>query len=132
MTEHEPRTLSLREHTFRFKPAMNAKDFGLVTTIGTGSAEGNLFDLLSGVVRRTMIADDRERWDALWDDDLDEPISFQEFSEFVNTLIEDESKRPTASPSPSGPTASSTRTPSTGGSGSKEAAESRPSSRVPV
>ena len=128
----EPRTLSLREHTFRFKPTMNAKDFGIVTTLGTGTAEGNLFDMLNGVVRRTMIAEDRERWDTLWDEDLDHPISFQEFSEFVNLMIEDESKRPTASPSPSGSTAASTRTQSTGNSDSREAAASTPSTRVPV
>lgn len=132
MTEHEPRTLALRDREFRFKRAMSAKDFGIVSTLGTGSAEGNLFELLSGVVRRTLIADDRPAWDALWDEDMDDPIGFDEFSEFVNVLIEDEAKRPTVSPSPSGNTPGSTRTPSTGGSDSTEAAASTPSRSVPV
>jgi hypothetical protein len=135
MTDYEDletRALKLREHEFTFKPTMSAKDFGIVTRFGSTQIEGDFFELLSGVVRRTLVEASRKDWDALWEKDLEVPITFEELSEFVNRIVESEANRPTQSPSRSGASARTTETSSTGNSGSLAEQASTPSPSVPV
>lgn len=102
----DTRKLSLRDYEFEFKPTMSAKDFG--TAASAQEMKGNLFENISSVVRNTLIASERQRWDELWEMDLDEPITFKELDDFVGQLIASEADRPTQPPSPSGSTAKTT------------------------
>jgi hypothetical protein len=132
----DTRRFALREgYEFDFKPTMSAKDFGLMTRFrenGTVDNVGDFFELVSGVIRRTLIAADRERWDKVWEEDLDRPITFAEVTELANKVMSDDAGRPTQQPSPSGPSASTDSTRSTDGSDSKERTASPTSRSVPV
>jgi len=136
MSEPDTRTFVLREgYEFEFKPTMSAKDFGLMTRFredGAVTDVGDFFELVSGVIRRTMIAADRERWDKIWDEDLDRPITFSEVTELANKVMADDAGRPTQQPSSSGQSASSASTKSTDGSDSKAPVALPTSRSVPV
>src|ERR1051326_4518142 len=90
-----PRTLKLRDREFACKPTMSAKDFGIITRFGSEQIQGDFFELLNGVVRRTLLPESRDAWDALWEEDLEVPVSFEELSNFVNSMLEDAAARPT-------------------------------------
>ncbi len=129
----EPREIKLREYVFNAKPTMSAKDFGVISRFAGGEGlTGDLFELLSGAIRNTLVAASRDDWDKIWTLDLDNPITFEEVAEFANRLAESEANRPTSPPSPSGPTASSAQTNSTDDSGSQAAKASSRSPSVPV
>ncbi len=138
MTDTAPdtRTFTLREgYEFEFKPTMSAKDFGLMTRFradGTVANVGDFFELVSGVVRRTLVPSERERYDKVWDEDLDNPITFAELTELANKVMTDDAGRPTQQPTSSGPSASSDTPNSTENSGSKERSGSTISRSVPV
>ncbi len=138
MTElNDTRTFTLREgYDFEFKPTMSAKDFGLMTRFREDGqvtdTVGDFFELVSGVIRRTLIASERERWDKVWEEDLDRPISWSEINDFVAKVMSDDAGRPTQPPSPSGASASSASTKSTENSDSKERVGSTTSPSVPV
>ncbi len=132
----DTRSFDLREgYTFEFKPTMSAKDFGLMTRFredGAVTDVGDFFELVSGVIRRTLIASERERYDKIWEEDLDRPITFAELTELANKVMSDDAGRPTQQPSPSTPSASNASTRSTESSDSKERAGSTSSRSVPV
>lgn len=115
---------------FRAKPTMSAKDFGALSNIDVAST--NLFELYSRVIRNTLIAEERPRWDALWEEDLPVPFTFKELDDMTNKLVVDESNRPTLPPSPSGTTGGSTKTNSMDASASREAVASAISTSGPV
>lgn len=125
----ETRQFVLRDWEFTFKPTMSAKDFGALASAQESARD--LFEVYSSVIRNTLVADERKRWDELWEQDMDVPVSFPELDAFVSKLVEAESSRPTQPPSPSGSTAKSTTQNSTAGSDLQEVLGSTPSrSRV--
>ncbi len=132
----DTRRFALREgYEFDFKPTMSAKDFGLMTRFredGAVTDVGDFFELVSGVIRRTLIAAERERWDKIWDEDMDRPITFAEVTELANNVMSSDAGRPTQPPPSSGPSASSGTTKSTDDSDSKERSDSMSSRSVPV
>lgn len=129
----EPREIKLREFVFHAKPTMSAKDFGTISRFAGGDGlTGDYFELLGGACRNTLVAAERERWDEIWTLDLDVPITFEEVAEFANKLAETEANRPTQPPSPSGRSASSVPTSSTGNSDSAEAKVTSRSQSAPV
>ncbi len=136
MSEADTRTFTLRDgYDFEFKPTMSAKDFGLMTRFredGTVDNVGDFFELVSGVVRRTLIASERERYDKIWDEDLDRPITFNELTELANKVMSDDAGRPTQQPTSSGDSAKSDTPSSTGNSDSKEHVGLTISRSVPV
>jgi len=115
------RILKLREYEFEAKPTMSAKDFGRYSSFSGGTLQGDFFELVSSVIRNTLVPAAREAWDAVWEQDLDIPITFEELLAFANELVENEAARPTQRRSPSGTTASATATQSTGNSDSPAA-----------
>src|SRR4051812_23140498 len=89
------RTLRLREYEFEAKPTMSAKDFGRYSSFSGGAIEGDFFELVSTVIRNTLLPSSREAWDNLWEQDLDVPVTFEELLAFANDLVENEAARPT-------------------------------------
>ncbi len=137
MSEDDTRVFVLREgYEFTFKPTMSAKDFGLMSRFrddGTAPEEvSDYFEHVNGCIRRSLIASERERWDAIWEVDMDRPFTFNEISELAGKLMSSDAGRPTQQPSPSGPSASTTSTQSTDGSDSKERPALTTSKSVPV
>ena len=121
MTDHTAlqgvtRTVKLREHEFIAKPTMSGQDFGAITALANGSAEGDLFKVLSTAIRNTLIASEREKWDAIWKLDLDVPITWEETLAVANELCEEATGRPTQPLSLSGRSGENGQTRSTGAS----------------
>jgi hypothetical protein len=109
------RTFTLRGVEFTAKPIMPADAVSDLAFLGTGKFEGSLYVLLTGIIRRTLVAASRDAWDELLLSDLDVPIALDTFSRIANELVEDSAGRPTQPPSPSGATGGTTTTPSTDG-----------------
>ncbi len=126
------RVVTLRDRTFVAKPTMSAKDFGAITALASNTADGDFFVVLSTAVRNTLKRDQREAWDALWDEDLDEPITFTELAEAANKLCQDEAARPTLPLSPFGSSGESGGMRSTANSGSPVEAVPENSQSVPI
>lgn len=130
--EGTTRPVVLRGVTFQAKPTMHARDFGAFSTIASGEVQGNLFELVNGVIRNTLVPSERERWDDLLAMDMAVPIDWAELVALADTIAGRAVDRPTVPPSPSGSTNGSTSTRSMDGSGSTEAQVSLTSSSGPA
>jgi hypothetical protein len=131
--EGQTRSFTLRGKTFQTKPAMPGDAFDDLADLQSGkSSNPRIYSTLASVVRRTLLADQREAWDELLAADLDVPIEAVTLAEIADDLVAAETGRPTQPLSPSTPTGESTTTPSTENSGSTAGKDSTPSHSVPV
>ncbi len=125
---------------FKLKPVMPADVQGDLHMLGhMDDFTDNLYDHMVGIVRRTLRPEYRATWDQVLAQEREVPITLQMLSELVGAiseedqaLVAEETGRPTQPPSPSGVTASSASTRSTGNSDSKERAGSATSRSVPA
>ncbi len=131
--EGQTREFSLRGHTFRAKPTMPGAAFDDLADLQSGKPTTNrIYGLLGNIISRTLIADDREKWDALLVEDLDVPIETMTLAEIADDLVSQETGRPTKPLSPSTSSGESGGTPSTGNSGSTVQPVSKTSHSAPV
>jgi hypothetical protein len=131
--EGQTRSFTLRGKTFQTKPVMPGDAFDDLADLQSGkSTNPRIYSALASVIRRTLLADQREAWDELLAADLDVPIEAMTLAEIADDLVSAETGRPTQPLSPSTPTGESTTTPSTGNSASREEQGSTASRSVPV
>lgn len=133
-----------REFTFagvRFEllPVMPGDAYGDWAELGNGNYDGNVWDLLVGVVRRSLQPPFRDQWDRVLAQEREVPITLDTISALIVGIIQEEDElvekltgRPLESSSPSTSTPENTATRSTGDSESPAAKASRPSTSVPV
>lgn len=118
------RSFTIAGESFVVKPVMGAESISELADIETSVVTDRIYQRLTGIVRRTIVAADRERWDELLARDLDIPIELKTLMEIAEDLVADGVGRPSQPLSPSTNGGESTQTQSTGGSGSTEAAAS--------
>lgn len=113
------REVALRDSVFKAKPTMAARDVGILSLIENANYDLDVFEAASAVVRRTLIPEERPRWDKFWADqeDVPVPVTIEELLQLCNRLVEVATGRPTQSPAPSGNGDGPTSTSSTGDSG---------------
>jgi hypothetical protein len=127
--EGTTRSFMLRGKTFLTKPVMPGAAFDDLAELQSGkSMNPRIYSALADVIRRTLLADQREAWDDLLAADLDVPIEAMTLAEIADDLVSAETGRPTQPLSPLQPTGESTGTPSTENSGSPAVPASTPSS----
>lgn len=117
--EGTTRSFTLRGKTFTTKPVMPGDAFDDLAELQSGkSMNPRIYSALADVIRRTLLADQREAWDDLLAADLDVPIEAMTLAEIADDLVSAETGRPTQQLSPLQPTGGSTGTPSTANSDS--------------
>lgn len=114
------REFSLAGETFVAKPIMGADAISDLADIETGQIQGGVYEKLVSVIRRTLKADQRDRWDELLERDLDVPIDLATLMQIAEDLVAGTAGRPFQQPSPSGNGATTTGTSSTEDSASPE------------
>lgn len=130
------RTFTFCGEQFVAKPIMSAEDVSTLTDIGLdgneNAASREMFPQINAVIRKTLVPEYREAWDAVVAADRPIPISMVSLSRVASWLLVEEAGRPTEPLSSSGTSGGSGSTTSTEDSGSKAEQASTTSRSVPA
>ncbi len=102
------RKFVLRGVEFWAKPTMPAKDLSALADVQSGANDGQTYQIITGVIRSTLLESSRPAWDDLLTQEMDVPITLKTLMSIADDLVAETTGRPPTQPSPSGTTGEST------------------------